>query len=177
MVITGRDRLKDLLALEGICDYLIKPFDAEELFSRIEWNIKTITSQPKVEEKTENVQLKTHRTILLVDDDTDLVETLKIRFESEKYNVFIAYNGEEAIQVVNKQPPDCIVLDVMMPKMDGFSTLRQLNQVLNRKIPVIIMTGTKSIPEEEFRIEGARAFFRKPFEVSELVKQVGELFS
>lgn len=180
MVITGRERLKELLALEGICDYLIKPFDAEELLARIEWNIK---SNPDVKGTSASApaaataQPGVGKTILLVDDDPDLIQTLKIRLEAQQFNVRIATNGEEALEKVDQQPPDLIIMDVMMPKMDGFSTLKHLNQISNRKVPVIIMTGTKAIPEEEFRIEGARAFFRKPFDTHALLKQINELFS
>lgn len=170
MVATGRERLKELLALEGICDYLIKPFEADELLARIEWNIKTGIADANKKQNMQEIKPVIQKTILIVDDDLDLIETLKIRLEAVTYIVRTANNGEEAITAVNENAPDCIVMDVMMPKMDGFSTLKQLNQVLQKKIPIIIMTGTKSIPEEEFRIEGARGFLRKPFDAQDLIK-------
>ncbi|OGW88148.1 MAG: hypothetical protein A3G33_02670 [Omnitrophica bacterium RIFCSPLOWO2_12_FULL_44_17] len=180
VVVTGRERLKELLMIEGICDYLIKPFDAEELLARIEWNIKATgedkntSSVLQVPAAVETVEKK--KNILIVDDDDDMSDTLRIRFEAEKFEVERVSDGEAAIEVVSKHQPDCIVMDVMMPKMDGFTTLKRINQITNRKVPIFIMTGTKAIPEEEFRIEGARAFFRKPFNASDMVQQIKELF-
>ena len=114
--------------------------------------------------------------ILLVDDDADLVETTKLRFESEgDYVVSVAYNGEEALRVVQRGVPDVIILDVMMPKMDGLTTLKAMNQMLEKKVPVIVVTGKAVMIKSVFELEGARDFLIKPVDGKRLVERVKEI--
>ena len=114
--------------------------------------------------------------ILVVDDDPDLVQTLKVRLESDgDFVVSTAQNGEEALRFVQRGAPDAIVMDVLMPKMDGLSTLKAINKMTDRKVPVIIMTGKAVMIRDAFELEGARDFLVKPVSGSQLVKRIKEL--
>ena len=82
------------------------------------------------------------QTILIVDDEPDFVTMLKLSLQDEGYTVEVAYNGVEAIQKVKKNPPDAIVLDIMMPEKDGFQVCSELkNDDQYADIPIILLTA------------------------------------
>lgn len=114
------------------------------------------------------------QTILIVDDEPQLVELLKIRLEASQYRVVAAYDGEAGWKQALQEPPHLIVLDVMMPKLNGWEVLRRLKRHEKTKaIPVIMLTAkgdTGSILDsEELR---AADYFIKPFEASELLATI-----
>jgi DNA-binding response OmpR family regulator len=83
----------------------------------------------------------TARTILIVEDDTELREALKTALTYEKFNVLVADNGETGLGMALDKHPDLILLDVIMPRMDGLETLKRLREdAWGKKAPVIIMT-------------------------------------
>ncbi len=82
------------------------------------------------------------QTILIVDDEPDFVMMLKQTLQDEGYTVEVAYNGVEAIEKVKKNPPDAIVLDIMMPEKDGFEVCSELkNDDRYADIPIILLTA------------------------------------
>src|SRR5215468_1282128 len=94
-------------------------------------------------------------TVLVVDDDSNNVDYLEQELEGLGYRTISARNGEEAIAIVKSSPPDLILLDIMMPVMDGFATCRILkDSEETRFIPVIIMTALDGI---EDRVKGIKA--------------------
>ena len=83
-------------------------------------------------------------TILIVDDHRDFVFATKLFLESQGYRVLEAYDGLEGLEVVGKEKPDLIILDVMMPRLDGWATLQMLQtDPVNAKIPVLMLTALK----------------------------------
>src|SRR5512142_810376 len=78
------------------------------------------------------------RRILIVDDEPDLLHAVRLYLEEEGYMLFSATNGQEALEIVRERLPDLVVLDVQMPKMDGFETLRRLRET--SQVPVIMLT-------------------------------------
>jgi DNA-binding response OmpR family regulator len=175
--LVSRDQIKELASLGGsVSDYLVKPCDLDELAGRVEWNLSKIEIEARKLQEFQRT-LAARKKILLVDDDQDFADTMRIRLEKEGFLVQVVNNGEQAVTEVAKVMPDIVLLDVMIPKMDGFSVLKQINHLTGRKVPVVIMTGTQAVPEEEFRIEGARAFLRKPVDGKELLRQLKSLTS
>ena len=80
--------------------------------------------------------------ILVVDDDKDIVETLKNRLEKEKYEVAVAFDGEEAITKVKEVDPDIVLLDLVMPKLNGFEVLKEIREKYKEKWrPVIVVSA------------------------------------
>lgn len=80
--------------------------------------------------------------ILIVEDERTLLEMYKIKFENENFEVFLADNGETGIEIAKNDKPDLIMLDIMMPKMDGFAALKELkDDAKTKKIPVIMLTN------------------------------------
>jgi DNA-binding response OmpR family regulator len=109
--------------------------------------------------------------ILVVDDEPLYLRLLQINLKTEGYDVICASNGEEALDLVTNNSPDLVILDLMMPKLDGISTCERIRQFSN--IPVIMLTARG---EEQDRVGGlnvgADDYIVKPFSVTELVARV-----
>lgn len=118
------------------------------------------------------------KTILVVDDDTDLRLMYRARLEASKYAVIEATNGEEAMARAVEKNPDCILLDVMMPRVNGFDVLDILKTTpQTKKIPVIILTALmQDEAKERVKRSGAAACLVKaevtPLQVVETINQV-----
>ncbi len=112
--------------------------------------------------------------ILIVDDEQDIVESLKFVLESADYICYCAYNGEDGLKLAKEIMPDLIILDVMMPKINGYKISRLLKYDNKYKnIPIFMITarsqeGDKLIGEET----GANEYITKPFDLSEVVEKV-----
>jgi len=92
--------------------------------------------------------------ILVVDDEQQLALAVKIRLQSRGYQVVTAHDGQQALELAAKDQPDLILLDVLMPVMDGYSCLRELNTRFGRgKIPIIILTARDRM-KDLFELEG-----------------------
>ena len=110
--------------------------------------------------------------ILVVDDDPVTIEMLKSRLEKNNFAVDVAYNGEEGIQKVKAHTPDLVILDVNMPKMDGYTFVLEFKKILDiKKTPIIILT-VKDTLQDIFKIEGVKDYIVKPFKTSELFAKV-----
>jgi DNA-binding response OmpR family regulator len=109
--------------------------------------------------------------ILAVDDEPLYLRLLKVNLETEGYEVITAPDGENALELVTSQHPDLVILDVMMPKLDGITTCERIRQFSN--VPVIFLTARV---EEQDRVRGldvgADDYIVKPFSVTELVARV-----
>ena len=117
--------------------------------------------------------------ILLVDDEPELVEMVKIRLESYNYEVIAAYDGQEAIEKARNEKPDLIILDLMLPKMDGYKVCRMLKfDEKYKNIPIVMFTARAQESDEELGYEcGADAYITKPFEPQVLIDKMRELLN
>lgn len=115
--------------------------------------------------------------ILLVDDEPDFVDVLRERLETQKYEVIPVYDGEEALEKVKEEKPDLIILDILLPKMNGFDVCRKLKIDENyKKIPIIMLTAKFQANDKKFGMEmGADAYITKPFEPQVLLEKMAEL--
>ncbi len=112
--------------------------------------------------------------ILVVDDDRTLIRIVKTRLEAEKYKVFIASNGEEALRILDKKRPDLVILDIMMPGIDGFETCQRLrSKPAHRHLPVIMLTAKHNPSEKVKGLDmGAVDYMTKPYESDELLARI-----
>lgn len=109
--------------------------------------------------------------ILVVDDEKLYRHLLQINLETEGYEVITASNGEEGVDMVSKKHPDLVILDVMMPKLDGFSALERIRQF--SEVPVIMLTGKNEEPDRVKGLNsGADDYVAKPFSATELIARV-----
>lgn len=117
--------------------------------------------------------------ILIVDDNKDNVDLLAKRFRSLGYAVAEAFDGEEALEKVGLENPDLLVLDVMMPRIDGFEVCRRLKaNPKTRSIPIIMLTAKREVPDKIKGLDtGADDYVTKPFNPRELVARVKSLLA
>jgi len=115
--------------------------------------------------------------ILLVDDEKDLVETLTLRLEANDYEVIPAYDGQDGLEKARKGKPDLIILDLMLPKMDGYKVCRMLKfDEKYKNIPIIMFTARVQESDKKMGEEvGANAYITKPFEPQVLLTKIKEL--
>ncbi len=111
------------------------------------------------------------RPILVVDDDRKIVALVRAYLEREGYRVVTAYDGREALQRARSEDPALIVLDLMLPGIDGFEVMRALRA--DSDVPVLMLTARSSLPERILGLEkGADDYLPKPFSPAELVVRV-----
>jgi two-component system OmpR family response regulator len=115
--------------------------------------------------------------ILIVEDDPDLRTILRLQLLSSGYEVIETTNGAEGFAAVQESDPDCVILDLMMPIMDGFGFLKRARSLLSlQEIPVLILTASE---DERNRIRGyqyqADSYMSKPYDLDELTEEVGRL--
>ena len=114
--------------------------------------------------------------ILVADDEEQLALALKIRLQSQGYQVTTVSNGQQALQQAIQEQPDLVILDVLMPVMDGYSCLRELNTRFGRgKIPVIILTARERM-KDLFELEGVEDYVVKPFDHEDLLIRIDRVF-
>ncbi len=121
--------------------------------------------------------------ILLVEDDVEFAEATKLILESKSYDVTLAYDGQEGLEKVKTEKPELIILDVMMPEMDGYEVCAKLKaDPKYGRIPVLLLTAVgEAIPTTKYTKEmgmktEADDYIPKPVEPVELVQRVENLF-
>lgn len=113
--------------------------------------------------------------VLLAEDEASLGMIVKESLESRKFTVFHAENGEEALKIYEQEKPDILVLDVMMPKKDGFTLAKEIRQD-NKQIPIIFLTAKSQTADvlEGFN-HGGNDYLKKPFSMEELIVRIKAL--
>jgi len=117
--------------------------------------------------------------ILIVDDEPNIVMALEYTFKKNNFTVFIARDGQEALDILKTEIPDVIILDIMMPNVDGYATLEQIKKeerLANCKVIFLTAKNKESDIEKGISL-GANLYVTKPFSVKKLVEQVNELSS
>ena len=120
--------------------------------------------------------------ILVIDDEDDVCQMIKEKFSSLGYEVLMAFDGVEGLQKTREDKPDCVLLDIRIPKgEDGLTYLRELRsyrdddlqqQTRVRETPVIILTGAGASMRALFESLGISGFIEKPFDIADLHKQI-----
>jgi two-component system alkaline phosphatase synthesis response regulator PhoP len=117
--------------------------------------------------------------ILIVDDEPNIVMSLEYTFKKNEFEVFIARDGIEALEIVKSNFPDVIILDVMMPLVDGYATLEHIrkdNNLSHTKV-IFLSAKNKATDIEKGMALGADAYLTKPFSIKKVVEQVFELLN
>lgn len=113
------------------------------------------------------------KTVLIVEDEKNIVDILCFNLQREGYATVEAYDGEDGLQKAQSEKPDLILLDVMLPKMNGFDVCRTLREAGNN-VPVVILTAREEETDKVLGLEiGADDYITKPFSMRELVARVG----
>jgi excisionase family DNA binding protein len=116
--------------------------------------------------------------VLIVDDDEQVREYVRVNLEAEGYSVREAGNAEEGLLAVEESTPDLVLLDVMMPQVDGWEMLQQLQERHGEAVPVVMFSGkADAATADEVAERGARGFIGKPFDPGQLIEKTKQLLS
>lgn len=109
--------------------------------------------------------------ILVVDDEKPIADILKYNLEEEGFHVLVAYDGEEALRLAFEEQPTLLVLDIMLPRVDGFQVCKEIRQKMD--VPIIMLTAKEAEIDKVLGLElGADDYVTKPFSIRELVARV-----
>jgi DNA-binding response OmpR family regulator len=117
--------------------------------------------------------------IVIVDDEPNIVMTLEYTFKKHNFEVYIARDGSEALDILENVVPDVIMLDIMMPKVDGYQTLRLIKESDKLKsTKVVFLTAKNKASDIEKGLKlGADKYLTKPFSVKKIVSEINELIA
>jgi len=121
--------------------------------------------------------MDTQKKILVIDDEEDMQKLLKMRLEQENFTVVIAGDGDMGVKTAEQEIPDLILLDIMMPKMDGFTCLKEIRKLPNTKnLPILILSGKEEEKVRDlFAFQKISGYIEKPFELDDLVAKIKEI--
>ena len=113
------------------------------------------------------------RKILLVDDDAEIIESVKYALELEGHEVVVARDGNQGVALAERETPDLMILDMMMPKRSGFLVLEHLRRTTEDPVPVIMITGNEGNRHQAYaELLGVVDYIRKPFAMDQLLASV-----
>jgi DNA-binding response OmpR family regulator len=119
---------------------------------------------------------KAGKRILLVDDDAEIVESLRLALESNGYTVLIARDGNQGLALSERENPDLVILDMMMPKRSGFLVLEKMRRTRETPLRVIMITANEGSRHKAYaEMLGVDDYIRKPFPMDRLIDSVQRL--
>lgn len=138
------------------------------------------TGSPKQIKKNAVEQQHNHhmKKIIIADDEHKILMSLEYSFRKNGYDVFIARDGTEVLEFMKTMTPDIILLDIMMPNLDGYSTLEFIKQDEKLKNTKVIFLSAKNNPKdiEKGLSMGADAYVTKPYSIKKLMQQIEDMF-
>jgi len=119
---------------------------------------------------------KQGKRILLVDDDAEIVESLRLALESQGYVVLVARDGNQGLALSERENPDLVILDMMMPKRSGFLVLEKMRRTRDTPLRVIMITANEGSRHKAYaEMLGVDDYIRKPFPMDRLIDSVKRL--
>ena len=129
----------------------------------------------KPPEPTAGNVLKAKR-ILLVDDDGEIVEAMRFALESRGFEILVARDGNQGLAMAEREEPDLVILDMMMPKRSGFLVLEQLRRAAEKTVKVVMITANEGSRHKAYaEMLGVDEYLRKPFPMDKLVETASRL--
>jgi DNA-binding response OmpR family regulator len=119
---------------------------------------------------------KAGKRILLVDDDAEIVESLRLALEANGYTVLVARDGNQGLALSERENPDLVILDMMMPKRSGFLVLEKMRRTRDTPMRVIMITANEGARHKAYaEMLGVDDYIRKPFPMDRLIESVQRL--
>jgi DNA-binding response OmpR family regulator len=126
----------------------------------------------------EKVDEKQRQRVLIVDDDNEIVESVRYALESNGYEVLVARDGNQGLAMAEREDPDLVVLDMMMPKRSGFLVLEKLRRTRPVPLRVIMITANEGSRHKAYaEMLGVDDYIRKPFAMDRLMESVKRLLA
>lgn len=120
----------------------------------------------------------TGKRVLIVDDDAEIVESLRLALEANEYEVLVARDGNQGLALTEREEPDLVILDMMMPKRSGFLVLERLRRTRDDSPPVIMITANEGNRHKAYaEMLGVDEYLRKPFPMDKLLDTVSRLIN
>lgn len=120
----------------------------------------------------------TSKRVLIVDDDAEIVDTVRFALESKGYTVLVARDGNQGIALFERDTPDLVILDMMMPKRSGFLVLEKLKRDYEHTAKVIMITANEGSRHKAYaEMLGVNDYIRKPFAMDRLLESVEKLLA
>jgi DNA-binding response OmpR family regulator len=136
--------------------------------------MKFMAEEPKQADQDE----KQAKRILLVDDDPEIVESMKLALEAKGYRVLVARDGNQGLAMAEREDPDLVILDMMMPRRSGFLVLERLRRTRRIPMRVIMITANEGSRHKAYaEMLGVDDYIRKPFAMDRLLDSVGRLLA
>jgi DNA-binding response OmpR family regulator len=133
-----------------------------------------MTEEPKPAQATEDQS----KCVLLVDDDPEIVESMKLALESKGYRTLVARDGNQGLAMAEREDPDLVILDMMMPKRSGFLVLERLRRTRRVPMRVIMITANEGSRHKAYaEMLGVDDYIRKPFAMDRLMESVDRLLA
>jgi DNA-binding response OmpR family regulator len=130
----------------------------------------------KAESETQESEETKKRRILVVDDDYEIIDALRYALEAKGFEVMIARDGNQGLAMAEREVPDLVILDMMMPKRSGFLVLEKLRRTHDVPIRVIMITANEGSRHKAYaEMLGVDDYIRKPFAMDRLVESVSRL--
>ena len=124
----------------------------------------------------ENSQVAVRKKILIVDDDREIVESMRIALDASGYQIVVARDGNQGLALAEREDPDLVILDMMMPKRSGFLVLEKLRRTRPVPVRVIMITANEGNRHKAYaETLGVDDYIRKPFAMDRLLDSVGRL--
>ena len=160
IILTAYEDRQEVFRLEGVNDYIIKPFAMTPLIAKLKKRLRHKTKK-----------------VLVIDDESDVVRVLESRLTARGYDVLTASDGLQGLKVAKKELPDLLILDIMMPKLDGLNLCRMLKfDEKYRRMAVMFLTARAGEATRRLGFEvGADAYFNKPYNHDDILHAIKEL--
>ena len=131
------------------------------------------------EEKTSEEQAADGaKRILVVDDDQEIVESMRLALEAKGYRIIVARDGNQGLAMAEREDPDLVILDMMMPKRSGFLVLEKLRRSKPKPLRVIMITANEGSRHKAYaEMLGVDDYIRKPFTMDRLIQSVDRLLA
>jgi len=114
--------------------------------------------------------------VLIIDDEVDFADLLKLQLEKGGYDVTTVYSGKDGLDLLKKEFPDIILLDIMMPEISGWEICSKIKlDTKTKDIPVIFLTARADDLSKAMGLKGAEGFIEKPFDPLDLIKEIEKL--
>jgi DNA-binding response OmpR family regulator len=132
--------------------------------------------EPESEDPKPKSVTPTGKKILIVDDDIEIIESVRYALEGEGHEVVIARDGNQGLALAERESPDLMILDMMMPKRSGFLVLEKLRRLRDEPLPVIMITGNEGSRHKAYaELLGVSDYIRKPFAMDRLLGAIAKL--